>query len=460
MSEISKKLLLKFATSLTIVSVISIMLINAKGSVQLKNLSEKNKKNEDISVLREIPDQTDQIYINEDQTTFENQENIDPQEQNTYKSINKINEDENIYQTPNNNINSSNQIIKPNNNSNINNNQNGNINIDNNQNQTDNFGQDNIGSSNLKNLKVKINGSIKTFTPLDIVSQIVAGEIGPSFHNDNFGQDNIGSSNLKNLKVKINGSIKTFTPLDIVSQIVAGEIGPSFHKEAIKAQAVAAHSYIRYNNDKGIVPSVVTRNPDSKIKNAVASVINKLVYYKGSIANTVYHATSGGRTNSSAEVWGGNIPYLVSVDSEYDDGNRFSGAKNWGEKVTLSRDKVKSLVEKNTSVRLIDGDEKNWFKLSSTNPFTSGGYVNSIYIGGQAFTGRNVRENILIDGSKWLLKSAKFDFKYDGANFIFTTYGYGHGVGMSQNGANGYATHKGFTYEQILKHYYTGVQIK
>lgn len=413
MSEISKKLLLKFATSLAVVSLISIMLINAKGSVQLKNLSEKNKQTEDLSVLRETNNQIEQIYINEDQTTFENQEDIDPQDQNTYKSINQINEDGKTQQTNNNNINSSNQIIKPNNNSNINKNQNGNINIDNNQNS-----------------------------------------------NGNFEQDNIGSSNLKNLKVKINGITKTFTPLDIISQIVAGEISPSFHQEAIKAQAVAAHSYIRYNNDKGIIPSVVVRNPDSKIKSAVANVINKLVYYKGSIANTVYHATSGGRTNASSEVWGGNIPYLVSVDSEYDDGSRFSGAKNWGEEVKLSKDKVKSLVEKNTSVILTDGDEQNWFKLSKTNPFTSGGYVNSIYIGGQAFTGRNVRESILVDNSKWLLKSAKFDFRYDGNNFIFTTYGYGHGVGMSQNGSNGYATYRGFTYEQILKHYYTGVQIK
>lgn len=269
-------------------------------------------------------------------------------------------------------------------------------------------------------------------------------------------------SQLKNLTVKINGQVITDSPISIVSKVVASEISPSFHKEAIKAQAVSTHSYIRYNNDNGVIPSVGSRNPDSKIYDAVASVINRLAYYNNSVANTVYHATSSGKTNSSKDVWGGNIPYLISVPSKYDDGNIFSGAKNWGVKVTIPKTKVKSLVKSSTGIILIDGDENNWFK---TKDYTSGGYNNNMTIAGQSsyngksITGRALREQILVDNT-WYLKSAKFNVSYTPSDVIFTTYGYGHGVGLSQDGANGYATYENYTYDKILYHYFKGITIK
>lgn len=266
----------------------------------------------------------------------------------------------------------------------------------------------------------------------------------------------------KQLSVKSGNKTIVGSPSEILSKVVAAEISSSFHPEAIKAQAIAAHSFIRYNNDKGVAPTVHIRDASSNIENITKSVSNKLIYYGNSIANTVYHATAAGRTNSSADVWGGHIPYLISVDSKYDNGNIFSGAKNWGEKVIINKNKVKSLVKQNTSISLIPNDELNWFRLASPgdNQYTSGGYINKIYLGGQPYTGRNIREKALVDGSKWLLKSAKFDIDYNGNDFMFTTYGYGHGVGLSQDGANGYAKNEGYNYEKILKHYYPGVAIK
>ncbi|MDK2802832.1 MAG: SpoIID/LytB domain-containing protein [Oscillospiraceae bacterium] len=276
------------------------------------------------------------------------------------------------------------------------------------------------------------------------------------------------TTNLSDLTIKINGKLITDSPINIVSQVVSAEMSPNFHPEAIKAQAVASHSYIRYNNDKGIYPSVGVRPINDNIKNLSAQVINKLVYYNNEISNTVYHATSAGKTNASVDVWGGAIPYLISVDSFYDDGNRFSNAKNWNTKVIIDKNRIQNMVKKNANINLPFGKEKDWFQFLSQSQggLTSGGYIarinlfNNTHANGKAITGRDIREKILVENGKFLLKSPKFDINYSDNNFIFSTYGYGHGVGMSQDGANGYAANSLYSYIDILKHYYTGVQVR
>ena len=254
------------------------------------------------------------------------------------------------------------------------------------------------------------------------------------------------------LQVTVNGTVQRLPAADILSQVVMAEMGSSFQTEALKAQAVAAHSYIKYYNNLGKAPSVVTRTPDSTVISAVKSVQDKLVCYNGSPINAVYCASTAGRTNSSADVWGGSVPYLVSVESPYD-----SQTSGWQGTKTYTVSEFQSLVKQKTGITLT-GDPAGWLQVTSR---TSGGYVGNLTLGGQAsfgstkLTGRVMRETI----TGFALRSASFDYAVSGNTITFTTYGYGHGVGMSQHGANEYAKH-GWNYVQILTHYYTGTTVK
>ncbi len=273
----------------------------------------------------------------------------------------------------------------------------------------------------------------------------------PADSGSNGGNSNTGNSG-ETLTVSVNGRVQTLSVVDAVSRVVMNEMGSSFETEALKAQAVAAHTYIKYYNNLGKAPSVGARTPDAKVINAVTAVQDKMVYYNGSPINAVYCASVADRTNSAADVWGGNIPYLVSVESPYD-----RNTTGWQGRVTYSVSQFQSLVKQKTGISLT-GDPAGWLSVTSR---TSGGYVGNLTLGGYAsygstrLTGRVMRETI----TNFALRSAKFDYSVSGDTITFTTYGYGHGVGMSQHGANEYAK-RGWTYDQILTHYYTGTVVK
>ena len=116
----------------------------------------------------------------------------------------------------------------------------------------------------------------------------------------------------------------------------------------------------------------------------------------------------------------------------------------------------------NTLGIALTGDPSKWFKINSRLDNREHGWVTSISVGGmtkangKTIDGRMIRETVL----GYSLKSAAFDLKYDKSSdkFIFTTYGHGHGVGLSQYGAKALAEN-GYTYKQILQHYFTGVEI-
>ncbi len=260
-----------------------------------------------------------------------------------------------------------------------------------------------------------------------------------------------------------NGSRYEENSFDAVCKIVAAEMNESFETEALKAQAVAVYSYLKYNNENGVFPSVSMKsNVPSKIKNAVSGVYGLAAYYNGDYAQTVYCSSTGGSTNSAKNVWGSDVPYLKSVPSEYDMYDRYYGVQK-----VFSEDEVRSIIESTTGLELSSNPE-NWFTIL---PAEQGGILDSGYIGKMlidgnsyymkngnkvAITGRVLRENIFA----FRLNSAKFNVSYSGGQFIFTTYGCGHGVGMSQLGANLYAQKAGYNYLQILNHYYPGVTIQ
>lgn len=232
---------------------------------------------------------------------------------------------------------------------------------------------------------------------------------------------------------------------DIVCQIVNGEMGSDWNDEAIKAQAVAAYTVLRYSKENGITQTLAAKSGyDSRIKKLVKSVEGLVCTYDGAVINAVFCASTAGCTADSANVWGGSLPYLKSVDSKYD----AAYDPNYGVTKTLSKSQVKTILEKE-GVKL-SNKPSNWIKVISNY---NGKYVGSVSIDGKkTLTGARIRS---IMG----LKSAAFTVKYSKGNFIFTTYGYGHGVGMSQWGAQFYASKGGYKFDQILKHYYRGIRI-
>lgn len=248
--------------------------------------------------------------------------------------------------------------------------------------------------------------------------------------------------------VKYGGSVHTVNSFDLICQIVNNEVSSYFSDEAIKAQAVAAYSYVKYHNVNGLTPSVLVRpNPPQRIVDMVSSVWGKCCYYNGNVAQTVYMASSSGYTASSCNVWGGSIPYLVSVPCPFD----AESDPNYGVRTKFSEDSIRTALESKLGITLSDNPE-NWLAVMS---YVDGNYVSQVLVDGQTtISGRKLRETIL----NYQLKSASFDIDYVDGYFIFTTYGWGHGVGMSQNGANILAK-MGYTYDQILKYYYTGIDV-
>ncbi len=260
--------------------------------------------------------------------------------------------------------------------------------------------------------------------------------------------DGSGSLTGETFTAKFNGSVQTVNAYDLICWIVNNEVSPSFSDEAIKAQAVASYSYVKYHNVNGLTPSVlVKKDPSQRIKDMVSSVWGVCCYYNGSVAQTVYMASSSGYTADAKNVWGGSIPYLKSVECPFD---AFSDP-NYGSVKTVSEQEMRSYLENALGIKLSDNPE-NWIRITS---YVDGNYVSTIDIDGQrTISGRKMRENVF----NYKLKSAAFDVYYSDGVFTFVTYGYGHGVGMSQNGANILAK-QGYTYSEILKYYFTGIEV-
>lgn len=264
------------------------------------------------------------------------------------------------------------------------------------------------------------------------------------------------------LYVTNRGMTVSGSAVDIVSRVTQNEMGYTFAPEAIKAQAVAAYTYIKYCNEYGTYPSVLlSETVNDSVRVLTESVIGQAIYYDGDYIQAVYSASSAGYTASSENVWGNAYPYLTSVfcelDAKYD--------PNYGRTVTYSSEEIKNRIQNVTGISL-SGDPSGWISIDG---YSDGKYVEQMNIGGYhsytgssgrtvKLSGRAFRENIM----DYELRSAAFDVSYDSSTdmFTFTTYGYGHGVGMSQNGANNLASQWGYDYKQILEFYYTGATVK
>ncbi len=271
----------------------------------------------------------------------------------------------------------------------------------------------------------------------------------------------VNNANNEIFSVNAGGRIITDTALNVVSAAVMAEISDVFDDEAIKAQAIATYTYIKYYNDNGQNAYIAKSTPSDKVVKLVSQVLGKALYYDGTMIQAVYSASTAGRTASSKNVWGIDYPYLQSIDTgfidkEYD--------INYGRQAKFSSDEIKKYVSNSTGIEL-SGDPSEWIKIESR---TDEVFVGQMSIGGYtkynngtrdvSITGRVFREKIM----DYDIRSAAFDISYDAASdeFTITTYGYGHCVGFSQHGANILASKYGYTYDQILAFYYPGTTIK
>lgn len=244
---------------------------------------------------------------------------------------------------------------------------------------------------------------------------------------------------------------------EIVAQILEAEMGSGYHIEALKAQAVAAYSWLLCNGAaEGKKPSAPMKTAGNRAIEAANAVAGQVAVYNDKVAQTYYYAISAGRTAYSADIWSAQLPYLVSVDSSVD--------KNVSGYQTIRKydaDDVAKWAKELLGVDLTKiSNKNNWFKCTyDANKV----YVKTVKIGSSEQKGtylRNTFFNSFRVGSANVLRSSAYTIKYDSSadKFVFTVRGYGHGVGMSQTGANAYAK-SGWGYEKILKHYYTGISL-
>ncbi len=168
-----------------------------------------------------------------------------------------------------------------------------------------------------------------------------------------------------------------------------------------------------------------------------------MLEYGGQLIDATYFATSAGNTEDAADVWGSKCPYLISVASPWD---AFAGG--YQTTASFSEDDFRSRISKAASNGTLTGDAGSWVGTADRSP---AGTVKTLVVGGHQFTGSQIR-------SAFDLRSADFTISHASGKFTFTVKGYGHGVGMSQTGAEGMAK-QGATYKDILAWYYPGTKI-
>ena len=256
-----------------------------------------------------------------------------------------------------------------------------------------------------------------------------------------------------------------------IKEVTAAEMPADFHQEALKAQAVAARTYLAnrvrvYKNSK--IPDehngamICTDSAHckawtseevkkqqwgkdanknwKKISDAVDETKNIIITYEGNPISAVFHSTSSGFTENAKDVWGGDVKYLVSVKSDGEERSpRFSSEKE------LTLEEFKKIAEEN-----IEGVNWDNGMVEDIERSEAGG-IKTLSLGGVKIKGTDFR-------FMYGLRSTNVEVEVVDDVVKMHIKGYGHGVGMSQYGANHLAG-EGKTFAEILKTYYSGVEI-
>lgn len=257
-----------------------------------------------------------------------------------------------------------------------------------------------------------------------------------------------------------------------VRGVVAAEMPMEFELEALKAQAMAARTYIvrrLLDGDQSSVPVPEAAVTDTtahqayvtdqelkqrwgeenyisymeKLNRAVTETKDIILTYQGQPIEASFFSTSNGYTENSEDYWNIALPYLRSVASPWD----VKLSPKYKETVTMTGKQLQSLLGLSSAVPVSSGSASSMRVVERS----AGNRIKKLSINGKLFTGREVRE-------KLGLNSSQFQWNYTNGKWEITTFGYGHGVGMSQWGANGMAKESRKA-EEIVKYYYTGIEL-
>ena len=301
--------------------------------------------------------------------------------------------------------------------------------------------------------------------PLGVMKKPETVKVSAAVTSQVISQD--GSFRADTLRVldKESGTVTEMTPEEYIFGVLAAEMPALYDKEALKAQAVAAYTFALnrqtenadkdydITTDMGTDQSFITEEKArekwgdkadeycDKLKGAVKEVENFAVTYDGKPILAVYHAISSGKTEDCENVWGKAYPYLKSVASPGD-----SLAPDYISKAVFSADDLRDKLSKTVE---LSGEPQDYFGKTER---TASGTVKSIEVCGSDLSGGEIR-------SALSLKSSDFEVLYKDGEFVFTVYGYGHGVGMSQYGADCMAK-QGSDFKEILLHYYRGCRVE
>lgn len=270
------------------------------------------------------------------------------------------------------------------------------------------------------------------------------------------------------------GKIEKVNFEEYVINVVASEMPSSFEEEALKAQSVAVRTYVMskiikfeeaepeshpkapvcntthcqvYKDEKTLIEIHEDGWADEgykKIKRACKETEGQMLYYEGQLVmQPLFFSSSGGQTENSEDVFSDEYPYLVSVASPYEE-----GASHTNEEKSFSLEEIASKLNESYPDRDSGTLSSEDIKILSR---TAGGRVDKIQVGESVYKGTEVRNALG-------LSSALFSISFKEGEVIFTSSGFGHGVGMSQYGANGMAK-EGWEYIEILTHFYRGTKV-
>lgn len=266
------------------------------------------------------------------------------------------------------------------------------------------------------------------------------------------------------------GTVEELTLEEYLWGVVAAEMPAAFQSEALKAQTVAARTYAYRQKKLGVdqhpqaevcadhtcCQAYLTREQvrenwgedaglyEEKIARAVSETDGLLCLYEGEPIDALFFSSAAGVTSDAVEVWGAEVPYLRSVSSP--EGEEVPG---WQTLVTFTPGEFAARFRETWPQADLTGEPETWFSQPTLDP---SGAVAAITIGGVEVTGLQARQALG-------LRSAHFTVEPSGELIRISVTGYGHGVGMSQYGANALAK-EGKNFEEILKWYYTGITVE
>lgn len=261
------------------------------------------------------------------------------------------------------------------------------------------------------------------------------------------------------LRVLTQDGVEELTLHEYLVGVLLAEMPASFPDEALKAQAIASRTFaLRQAAARKHEGADICTDPaccqgyltDASAEDiaclteAVEATDGLVMTYEDGLIDATFFSCSGGRTEDAAAVWGGDIPYLHSVDSPgEEDAPRFT------ETVTLSAEAFSETLRAAYPEANLSGSPSGWFGACSN---TEGGGIDTIFIGGTAVSGTKLR-------SLFSLRSTNITFSVTEEDEIeITTCGFGHRVGLSQYGAKAMAESDA-TFEEILTHYYDGAAV-